>query len=141
MHPVRRPALVHPEFENTAASSGVGLHLDSDRAVGEPHNHAARREAEKETGVCISVGQQEFYGLIHHHDSADGLDRIAVVFAAQSRAGEPHNAEPDKHEGLFWGAMEKPPPDCHPYTTSIFHMTTHGPSCRALNWPTQGGSE
>ncbi|MFC9243700.1 hypothetical protein ACFT7S_06495 [Streptomyces sp. NPDC057136] len=59
----------------------------------------------------------------------------------QSWAGEPHNAEPDKHEGLFWVSMEKPSPDCHPYTTAIFHMITHGPSYRALNWPTQGGSE
>ncbi|MEU1486949.1 NUDIX domain-containing protein [Streptomyces sp. NPDC005752] len=141
MHPVRRPALVHREFENTAASSGVGLHLDSDRAVGEPHNHAARREAEKETGVCISVGQQEFCGLIHHHDRGDGPDRITAVFVAQSRAGEPHNAEPDKHEGLFRVSMEKPPPDCHPYTTAIFHMITHGPSHRALNRPTPGGNE
>ncbi|MEH0468526.1 hypothetical protein QA943_06635 [Streptomyces sp. B21-097] len=63
------------------------------------------------------------------------------MFVAQSWAGEPHNAEPDKHEGLFWVSMEKPSPDCHSYTTAIFHMRTHGPSYRALNWPTQGGTE
>ncbi|MEV7706990.1 NUDIX domain-containing protein [Streptomyces sp. NPDC088922] len=141
MHSVRRSTHVHPAFENAAASSGVSLPLASDRAAGEPLKNAAWREAEEETGVCISVEQQEFCGLIDHHESADGPDRITVTFAAQSWAGEPHNAEPDKHEGLFWVSMEKPPPDCHPYTTSIFHMITHGPSCRALNRPTQGGSE
>ncbi len=36
--------------------------------------------------------------------------------------------------------MEKPPPDCHPYTAAIFHMLTHGPSYRGLNWPTPGGA-
>ncbi|MDF9868611.1 8-oxo-dGTP diphosphatase [Streptomyces pratensis] len=141
MHPVRCPALVHPAFEDTAASSGVSLPLASDRAAGEPLNHAAWREAEEETGVGISVEQQEFCGLIDHPESANGPDRITAAFAAQSWAGEPHNAETDKHKGMFWGSVEKPPPDCHPYTTSIFHMTTHGPSYRALNWPTQGGSE
>ncbi|MGQ4453215.1 NUDIX domain-containing protein [[Kitasatospora] papulosa] len=135
MPPVRRPALVHPAFENTTASSGVSLPPASDRAAGEPLNHAAWREAEEETGVGISVEQQEFCGLIDHHESTDGPDRITATFAAQSWAGEP-----DKHEGLFWGSMEKPPPDCHPYT-SIFHMITHGPSYRALKRPTQGGSE
>lgn len=33
MHPVRRPALVHPAFENTTASSGASSHLASDRAA------------------------------------------------------------------------------------------------------------
>ncbi|MFE2583027.1 hypothetical protein [Streptomyces sp. NPDC059378] len=88
-----------------------------------------------------SAEQQEFCGLIHHHESGDGPDRITAIFVAQSWAGEPHKAEPDKHEGLFWVSVEKPPPDCHPYTTAFFHMITHGPSYRALNWPTQGGSE
>lgn len=59
---------------------------------------------------------------------------------AQSWSGEPHNAEPDKHEGLFWVSLENPPVDCHSYTVAIFHMLTHGPSYRALNWPSQGGS-
>ncbi|WP_405392606.1 NUDIX domain-containing protein [Streptomyces sp. NBC_01102] len=115
----------------------VGGHLEA----GEPLHHAARREAEEETEVCISAEQQEFCGLIHHHESADGPDRITAVFVAQSWAGKPHNAELDKHEDLFWVSLEMPPPDCHPYTTAIFHMITHGPSYRALNWPTQGGSE
>ncbi|MEK8146366.1 hypothetical protein NKH18_49160 [Streptomyces sp. M10(2022)] len=52
--------------------------------------------------------QQEFCGLIHHHDPGDGPDRITAVFVAQSWAGEPHNAEPHKHEGLFWVSLEKP---------------------------------
>ncbi|WP_326607686.1 hypothetical protein OG930_40105 [Streptomyces sp. NBC_01799] len=78
-----------------------------------------------------------------HDSSAELLALIltAVDGVAQSWTGEPHNAEPNKHEGLFWVPMEKPPPDRHPYTTHIFHMLTHGPSYQALNWPTQGGSE
>ncbi|WP_420036122.1 NUDIX domain-containing protein [Streptomyces sp. cg28] len=112
----------------------VGGHLEP----GEPLDHAARREAQEEAGVIVSADQQEFCGLIHHHDPARGRDRVTAVFVAQTWQGEPHNAEPDKHEGLFWVQMERPSPDCHPYTTTIFHMLTHGPSFRATNWPTGG---
>ncbi|MEU1116363.1 MULTISPECIES: NUDIX domain-containing protein [unclassified Streptomyces] len=112
----------------------VGGHLQA----GEPLDHAARREAQEEAGVVISAEQQEFCGLIHHHDAGGALDRITAVFVAQSWTGEPYNAEPDKHEGLFWVSMEKPSPDCHPHTITIFHMLTHGPSYRATNWPAGG---
>lgn len=33
MHPVRRPALVHPAFENPAVSSGTNPHIDSGRTA------------------------------------------------------------------------------------------------------------
>ncbi|MEU3348297.1 hypothetical protein ABZ723_25535 [Streptomyces sp. NPDC006700] len=35
--------------------------------------------------------------------------------------------------------LEKPPV-CHPCTVAIFHTLTHGPSYRALDWPTSGGA-
>jgi 8-oxo-dGTP pyrophosphatase MutT (NUDIX family) len=108
--------------------------------AGEPLDRAARREAMEKTGVRISADQQDFRGLVHHHEPGEGMDRITAVFVAQSWTGEPHNAEPDKHEGLFWAPMEKPPPDCHPCTAAIFHMLTHGPSYRALNSLTSRGA-
>ncbi|WP_447035456.1 NUDIX domain-containing protein [Streptomyces sp. DSM 118878] len=112
----------------------VGGHLEA----GEPLDHAARREVKEEVGVLVSADRQEFCGLIHHHDPDRGLDRITAVFVAQSWSGEPYNAEPDKHEGLFWVSIERPSPDCHLYTATIFHMLTHGPSYRATNWPAGG---
>ncbi|MBT3152496.1 NUDIX domain-containing protein [Streptomyces sp. CHD11] len=112
----------------------VGGHLEAD----EPLDHAARREAKEETGILLSAEQQEFCGLIHHHDPGDGLDRVTAVFVAQSWTGAPYNAEPDKHEGLFWVPMQRPSPDCHPYTATIFHLLTHGPCYRAINWPAGG---
>ncbi|MFJ9815244.1 NUDIX domain-containing protein [Streptomyces sp. NPDC101151] len=113
----------------------VGGHLKA----GESLDRAARREASEGTGVHIAPAQQEFCGLVHHHEPL-GEDRVTAVFVAQSWTGEPHNREPDKHEGLFWVSMEKPPPDCHPYTVAIFDMLIQGPSYRALNWPAQGGT-
>ncbi|MGW0874291.1 NUDIX domain-containing protein [Streptomyces sp. NPDC002740] len=107
--------------------------------AGQPLDCTARREAEEETGVRISADQQEFSGLVHYHEPG-GTDRITAVFVTQSWTGAPYNAEPDKHEGLFWVPMEQPPPDCHPYTVAIFRMLTHGPAYRALNWPTSGGA-
>ncbi|MGW1756400.1 NUDIX domain-containing protein [Streptomyces mirabilis] len=88
--------------------------------------------------AVLAPGQLTVVG--GHLEAGEGMDRITAVFVAQSWTGEPHNAEPDKHEGLFWVPMEKPPPACHPYTAAIFHMLTHGPSYRALNWPTSGGA-
>ncbi|MEU8523613.1 NUDIX domain-containing protein [Streptomyces sp. NPDC048577] len=114
--------------------SVVGGHLEA----GEPLDHAARREAKEEAGVRLSADQQEFCGLIHHHDPGGGTDRITAVFVAQSWTGEPYNAEPDQHEGLFWVSMERPSPDCHPSTATVFHMLTHGPSYRATNWSAGG---
>ncbi|MEV6756725.1 NUDIX domain-containing protein [Streptomyces sp. NPDC051214] len=113
----------------------VGGHLQA----GEPLDHAARREAKEETGIHIDADQQQFCGLVHHHEPG-GTDRITAVFVTQSWTGEPHNAEPDKHDGLFWVSIEQPTAECHPSTGHIFHMLTHGPSYRALNWPVQGGS-
>ena len=112
----------------------VGGHLQA----GEPLDAAARREAEEETGVHISALQQEFCGLVHRH-APDGGDRITAVFVAQAWTGVPYNAEPGRHQGLFWVSMEKPPPDTHPCTVAVFQLLTHGPSYRALNWPTSGG--
>ncbi|MET8683624.1 NUDIX domain-containing protein [Streptomyces sp. NPDC004732] len=114
----------------------VGGHLKT----GEPLDRAARRETEEEAGVLIRADQQEFCGLVHHHEPG-GTDRITAVFVTQTWTGEPHNAEPDMHEGLFWVSIAHPPSDCHAYTVAIFHMLTHGPSYRALNWPSKGGSE
>ncbi|MFI0219061.1 NUDIX domain-containing protein [Streptomyces lydicus] len=127
----RRPDAALALGQRTA----VGSHLKA----GEPLNLAARREAKEDAGSHISADQQEFGDLVHRHEPG-GMDRITAVIVAQAWTGEPHNAEPDKHEGLFWVSMEKPPPDCHPYTVAIFHMLTHGPSHQALNWPTLGGT-
>ncbi|MET9532486.1 MULTISPECIES: NUDIX domain-containing protein [unclassified Streptomyces] len=106
---------------------------------GEPLDRAARRETEKATGVRVSPTHQEFCGLLHHH-APGRTDQITAVFVAQSWTGEPNNAEPHKHQGLFWVSMENPPPDCHPDTTAIFQTLTEGPSYRALNWISPGGS-
>ncbi|MFF9486436.1 NUDIX hydrolase [Streptomyces sp. NPDC014676] len=99
---------------------------------------AARREAKKEAGVVISAEQQESCGLMHHHEPGSGPDRINTVSVTRSWTGEPYNAEPDKHEGLFRVPRERPSLDCHPCTTTTFHMLTHGPSYRATDRPAGG---
>lgn len=124
---------------DTTLASGQLTLIGGHVRAGEPLDHSARRKVQEEAGVSISSVNQEFCGLIHHH-TPRGRDRITAVFVAQSWAGEPHNAEPDKHEGLFWVSMEKPPPNCHPHTATIFQLLTEGPSYRALDWPSSGGT-
>ncbi|MEE4495104.1 NUDIX domain-containing protein [Streptomyces sp. BE230] len=113
----------------------IGGHVQAD----EPLDHAARRKVEEEAGVSISSAHPEFCGLVHQY-APRGHDRITAVFVAQSWTGEPHNTEPDEDERLFWVSTEKPPPDCHPHTATIFQLLTEGPSYRALDWPISGGT-
>lgn len=123
----------------------LGGYLYADESL----DHAARRRAEEVTGVRFDAEGQEFCGLLHRHEPG-GTDRITAVFVSQTWTGEPHTGEPhagepgagepDAQDGLFWVSIERPPADCHPHTAHIFHLLTHGPSYRALNWPAQGGS-
>lgn len=133
------PAPVAPWVESVPGP--VEVVRDTSRArpnshVWEVASHRASRHfmAEEETGVRITPLQQEFCGLVHHH-APGGLDRITAVIMARSWTGEPHHCEPKKHEGLFRVSTEKPPPDCHPYSSAILEMLTRGPSYRALNRP------
>ncbi|MFF0739421.1 NUDIX domain-containing protein [Streptomyces sp. NPDC004111] len=106
--------------------------------AGEPLDAAARRVTEDVSGVRVGPAQQEFCGLAHRRVPG-GSDLVTAVFVAQSWTGEPHNAEPDAHEGLYWVSMEEPPPDCHSHTAAVFRLLTQGPSYRALNWPVPKG--
>lgn len=112
--------------------------------AGEPLDHAARREALEEAGVLVSADQQDFRGLIHHHAPAGGPDRVTAAFVAGSWGGEPHNAEPHQHQhqhqhhGPFWVPIDRPSPDYHPSTVTIFQTLIHGPSYRAVNRPAGG---
>ncbi|MFF4480890.1 phosphotransferase [Streptomyces melanosporofaciens] len=189
MHPVRRPALVHPAFENPAVSSGTNPHIASGRTALAPKPVLCTRE----TCACrVRVAHRQAGQLLRRfHDAMTGslVQPEAARVVENTVAGlDKHLAEAGDHlpaaladtlrhlvstlsdcgpllagwrHGDFWErnllwngsrwalidfgrgepgplVTEKPPPDCHPYTVAIFRMLTHGPSHRALNWPTGG---
>ena len=72
---------------------------------GEHAADAAQREIAEELGVEIVVtrllGVVEILGEGHHW--------VSPIFAATILAGEPVNAEPDKHEAILWAPLDAPP--------------------------------
>jgi len=72
---------------------------------GEHAADAAQREIAEELGVEIVVtrllGVVEILGEGHHW--------VSPIFAATILAGEPVNAEPDKHEAVIWASLDDPP--------------------------------
>jgi len=72
---------------------------------GEHAADAAQREIAEELGVEIVVtrllGVVEILGEGHHW--------VSPIFAATILAGEPVNAEPDKHAAILWAALDDPP--------------------------------
>ncbi|MGW3659875.1 NUDIX domain-containing protein [Streptomyces sp. NPDC005151] len=108
----------------------VGDHLEKSESL----DQAARGEARVEAEVDVDPRHQELCGLVHDDDPL-GEDRITAVFVAQSWSGEPHNAEPDRQDGLFRVALGKPSQDCHPCTVAIFRVLAERPTYLTLNWP------
>ena len=72
---------------------------------GELAADAARREAREELGVEIELTR----GLGWVENFADGQHWVSPIFAATIAAGEPINAEPDKHGAILWADPAAPP--------------------------------
>ncbi|GAA3477103.1 hypothetical protein [Streptomyces yanii] len=91
------------------------------------------------SGIDVDPHRQEFCGLVH--DDPIGEDRISPAFVAQSWSGEPHHAEPDRHDGLFRAAVDKPSQVCRPYAVAICRLLAEGRTYLALHRPvpTRGG--
>ena len=74
---------------------------------GERAADAVRREIAEELGVEIEIEIEGALGFVEM--IVDGQHWVSPVFRAAIRAGEPVNAEPDKHEAFVWADMAAPP--------------------------------
>ena len=86
---------------------------------GEPVTGAAVRELREETGLTVDAESLRLVHLIHGAwgvESPNGF--VTVVFATESWAGEPVNAEPEKHAEVRWTAVDAIPADFVPGTAS-----------------------
>lgn len=61
----------------------------------------AIREAKEEIGVDIIPADLQ-HALTMHRDGQDGSSWVDIYFTATAWAGEPYNAEPDKHSEFIW---------------------------------------
>lgn len=106
---------------------------------GEFLDEGAARELFEETGVRVTVEELEICQTVHYL-GPDGVRVIGVVFTAQRWQGEPHNAEPDKHQTVLWIAPHNPPTDCHPYTRQVLENFVTGRLYGNITVPASGGA-
>ncbi|MET7783561.1 NUDIX domain-containing protein [Streptomyces mirabilis] len=104
-----------------------------------PVHEGALRELTEETGVHVAAEDLEFCQLVHYRDT-DGVRAIGVVFTAQRWQGEPHNAEPHKHQQILWIDPGNPPADCHPYTQQVLANFTAGQLYGPIDLAAIGGA-
>lgn len=73
---------------------------------GETFTMGAIREAKEEAGVDLNPKDINVIHVAHRHAIQDDKDKymdwVDVYFAVDSWEGEPHNAEPERSEGLDW---------------------------------------
>lgn len=79
---------------------------------GEPVTAAAVRELFEETGLRVDPADLRLAHVVH---GALGVEApggyVTVVFAVDRWAGEPHNAEPEKHAQVAWFPIDAVPAD------------------------------
>lgn len=74
--------------------------------AGETFRQAACRETMEEVGIKLQPEQLE-HRLTFHQNDARGDIRVGIYFEAVGWEGEPHNAEPHKHDDLAWFELNK----------------------------------
>ncbi|MCJ8238989.1 NUDIX domain-containing protein [Peteryoungia algae] len=83
----------------------------------EPAEHAARREAEEETG--LSVGSIRYLGVTEQRIEADGQHWVSLLYVCDDAKGEPRLTEPDKLSDIGWFDLHDLPQPLSVFTTAV----------------------
>jgi ADP-ribose pyrophosphatase YjhB (NUDIX family) len=69
--------------------------------------HAARREAEEETG--LKIGDVTFLCVVEGILEDEGQHWVSLIYVTDDFEGEPVLTEPEKHSDLQWIEIANPP--------------------------------
>lgn len=86
----------------------------------EPAEHAARREAEEETG--LSIGAVDFVGVTEQIIDADNQHWVSLLYKTADFAGEPALTEPDKLSDFGWFDLDALPAPLSAFTRAILPL-------------------
>lgn len=86
----------------------------------EPAEHAARREAEEETG--LSIGTIDFVGVTEQIIEADHQHWISLLYRTSDFTGEPALTEPDKLSDFGWFDFDALPEPLSAFTRAILPL-------------------
>jgi 8-oxo-dGTP diphosphatase len=101
--------------------------------AGETIQNAARREAEEELGIRIDPRNLVLKHTLHSRTSTG--DWVGHFFVATAWDGEPHAAEPDKHDCCGWHDLDDLPASTIPYVRQALRDITRGNAYSEYGWP------
>jgi 8-oxo-dGTP diphosphatase len=101
--------------------------------AGETIRDAARREAGEELGINIDP-QNLVHSHTLHSQTSTG-DWVGHFFTALTWDGEPHAAEPEKHDCCGWHRLDDLPSSTIPYIRQALRNITQGNSYSEYGWP------
>ncbi|KAA3516275.1 NUDIX domain-containing protein [Agrobacterium vitis] len=83
----------------------------------EPAEHAARREAEEETG--LTIGSVEFVSVSEQIIAADRQHWVSLLYKTSDISGEATLTEPDKLSDFGWFDLDHLPQPLSAFTKAI----------------------
>jgi 8-oxo-dGTP pyrophosphatase MutT (NUDIX family) len=101
--------------------------------AGETIREAARREASEELGIELSPDDLIYAHTLHARTS-DG-DWIGHFVTAIKWDGEPHAAEPEKHDCCGWHPLYNLPSTTIPYVRQALTNIADGTPYSEYGWP------
>jgi mutator protein MutT len=92
---------------------------------------AAVREAKEEIGITIAENDLTFAHVVHRSEGSDWID---MYFEVAKWEGEPHNAEPEKHDELAWLDNDNLPDNVVPAVKIVLEKIAKGEVFSQYGW-------
>lgn len=102
--------------------------------AGETYAEGAIREALEEVGLQIRLVALEHAYTAHRMNQTENLARTDVYFEVSEWQGEPHNAEPERHSGIAWLAIDDLPDNIMDFQRDALLQIAIGKTYGEFGW-------